>query len=73
MDVGEGLFRFIEQNQQQGNSDTGTGQRQQQGIDLARRREGQGIGHAQTHHPHVADEIAQRRTKKHPAAMAAEA
>ncbi|MNT14599.1 hypothetical protein D3C72_1496130 [compost metagenome] len=73
MNVGKGLFRFIEQNQQQWNPDTGARQGQQQGIDLARRGKRQGVGHAQTHHPDIAGEIAQRRADKYPAAMAAEA
>ncbi|MNP03897.1 hypothetical protein D3C76_957950 [compost metagenome] len=56
MNIGKGVFRFIQQNQQQRNPQAGAGQRQQQGIDFTARRERQGVGHAQAHQPEIADE-----------------
>ena len=73
MNVGEGVFRFIEQNQQQRNPQPRPCQRQQQRIDFTARRERQGVGHTQTHQPEVADQKAQRGAAKHAFGAFAEA
>ncbi|MNJ75497.1 hypothetical protein D3C77_726030 [compost metagenome] len=73
VNIGKGLFRLVEQDQQQWDTQARASQRQQQGIDLSRWSKRQGVGHAQAHHPYVADEIAQRRAGKHPAGTLAEA
>ena len=73
MDVGKGLFRLVQQNQQQRNTHAGGRQGQQQGIDLAIGGESQGVSHAQAHQPGVADEVAHYRTAKHMLAVAGEA
>ncbi|MNP27124.1 hypothetical protein D3C76_1200140 [compost metagenome] len=56
MNVGEGVFRFVQQNQQQWNTQARARQCQQQGIDFTARRERQGVGHAQAHQPEITDE-----------------
>ncbi|MNS86769.1 hypothetical protein D3C72_1206840 [compost metagenome] len=56
MNIGKGVFRLIQKNQQQRNPQAGPSQRQQQGIDFTARRKRQGVGHAQAHQPEVTDE-----------------
>ncbi|MCY1452042.1 hypothetical protein D9M71_689410 [compost metagenome] len=62
VNIGEGVFRFIQQDQQQRNPEARACQCQQQGIDFATRRECQGVGHAQAHQPEITDKEADRRT-----------
>ncbi|MCY1295397.1 hypothetical protein D9M70_447360 [compost metagenome] len=74
VDVGEGVLRLVEQDQQQRDAQPGAGQRQQQGIGLgAVGGERQGVGHAEGHQPDVAEEEADRGAGEHPAGTLAEA
>ncbi len=58
MNIGERIFRLVQQNQEQWDTQTCAGQCQQQGINLAARGERQGVGDAQAHQPEVANEKA---------------
>jgi len=72
VNIGKGLFRLVQQDQQQRYAHTGTCKGQQQRIDLAAGGKGQGIGHAQAHQPGVADEVAGNGTAEHRLAVTGE-
>ena len=65
VNIGKGVFRLIQQDQQQRNPQPRAGQRQQQRVDFTARRKRQGVGHAQAHQPEITDKKAQRRAAEH--------
>ncbi len=65
VNIGKGVFRLVQQYQQQRNAQPGARQCQQQGVGVTARGERQRVGDAQAHEPEVANEKAQGGTAEH--------